>query len=144
MQTIDITETIALPIDQAFELLADHANYDRFPGITRSELLKKGGPAPNGVGALRRVGLGDVVLDEEITEFQPPERLAYRVIASKPVKVEHEGGVIELTEVPEGTRIRWRSTFKLKLPLIGWFVTRRAARQFERGFRAVLQSLPDL
>ncbi len=56
----------------------------------------------------------------------------------------HEDGRIELTLVPDGTRIRWRSTFELKIPLIGGFVKRRAARQFERGFRAVLQSLPDL
>lgn len=144
MQTIDITETIALPIDRAFDLLADHANYHRFPGIMRSELLKEGAPAPNGVGAVRRVALGKVVLDEEITGYAPPERLAYRIIVSKPVKVVHEGGVIELIEVPEGTRIRWRSTFKLDIPLIGWFVTRRAARRFERGFRAVLKSLPQL
>ena len=56
----------------------------------------------------------------------------------------HEGGEIEITAVPEGSEIRWRSTFKVKLPLIGWFVTRRAAQQFERGFRAVLQALPEL
>jgi uncharacterized protein YndB with AHSA1/START domain len=144
MQTIDITETIALPIEQAFELLADHANYHRFPGITRSELLRQGSPAPNGVGAVRRVALGDVVLDEEITGFEHPKRLAYRIIASKPVKVVHEGGTLELTEVPEGTRIRWCSSFKLSIPVIGWFVTRRAAQQFERGFRNVLRSLPEV
>ena len=144
MQTIDITETIALPIDRAFELLADHANYHRFAGITRSELLQEGRPAPNGLGAVRRVALGNVVLDEEITGFEPPNRMAYRVIASKPVEVMHEGGLIELTQVPEGTRIRWRSTFELKIPLVGRLVTRRAARRFERGFRAVLRSLPEL
>lgn len=144
MQTIDITETIALPIDRAFELLTDHARYHRFPGITRSELLKKGTPAPNGLGAVRRVALGKVELDEEITGFEPPNRLAYRVVASRPIEVVHEGGVMELTEVAEGTRIRWRSTFRLAIPLVGGFIARRAARQFERGFRAVLRSLPEL
>ena len=144
MRTIDITETIALPPERVFELLADHANYHRFPGITASELLTEGTPSPNGVGAIRRVSLGDVVLDEEITGFEAPKRLAYRIIASKPVKVLHDGGEIEITEVPEGSRIRWRSTFRIKIPLIGWFVTRRADHQFERGFRAVLRSLPEL
>jgi uncharacterized protein YndB with AHSA1/START domain len=144
MQTIDITETIPLPIERAFELLADHANYHRFPGITRSELLENGTPAPNGLGAVRRVALGDVVLDEKITGFEPPERLEYRIIASKPVNVVHEGGTMELTAVAEGTRIRWRSSFKLSIPVIGWFVTRRAAKQFERGFRSLLRSLPDV
>lgn len=144
MQTIDITETVALPIDRVFALLADHANYDRFPGITRSELLNEGEPAPNGLGAVRRVALGQVVLDEEITAFVPGKLLGYRVIASKPVQVDHEGGRIEMSAVPEGTRVHWRSTFRLKIPLIGWFMTRRAARQFERGFRDVLRSLPEL
>jgi len=144
VKTIDITETIDLGRERAFALLADHANYHRFPGVTASELLKEGEPAPNGVGALRRVALGDVVLDEEITGFDPSKRLAYRIVASKPVTVVHEGGEIELEAVPEGTRIRWRSTFKLKIPLIGWFVTRRAARQFETGFRAVIRSLPEI
>jgi uncharacterized protein YndB with AHSA1/START domain len=144
MQTIDITETIALPPERVFELLADHANYHRFPGITESELLTEGESAPNGFGAVRRISLGDLVLEEEITGFEPPGRLAYRIVVSKPVKVLHEGGEIEITEVPEGSRIRWRSTFRIKIPLIGWFVTRRAAQQFERGFRAVLQALPEL
>ncbi|MEN1729051.1 MAG: SRPBCC family protein [Pseudomonadota bacterium] len=144
MQTIDITETIELPPEKVFALLADHANYDRFPGITASELLNEGEPAPNGLGALRRISLGDLVLDEEITGYEPSKRLAYRIVASKPFSVVHDGGEIELTETPEGTEVRWRSTFKLRIPLIGWFVTRRAAKAFDRGFRAVLQSLPDL
>jgi len=142
MQTIDITETIGLSIERAFDLLTDHANYHRFPGITRSELLKEGASGSKGVGTVRRIGLGSVVLDEEITAFERPTHLAYRVIKSKPVKVVHEGGTIELTEVDGGTRIRWQSTFKVEIPLIGRFVTRRAARQFETGFRKLLQSLP--
>ncbi len=144
MQTIDITETIALPIDRAFELLSDHASYHRFPGVTRSELLREGTPAPNGLGAVRRVALGNVVLDEEITDFERPIRMGYQIIASKPLKVIHKGGVMELADVASGTRIRWRSTFRLAIPLIGDFMTRRAARQFERGFRTLLRSLPEL
>ena len=45
----------------------------------------------------------------------------------------------------KGSGIPWRSTFSIKVPLIGWFVTRRAAQQqIGRGFRAVLQFLPEL
>ena len=58
MQTIDITETLPLTPERVFDLLADHANYHRFPGVTASELLKEGEPAPNGLGAIRRVALG--------------------------------------------------------------------------------------
>lgn len=144
MQTIDVTETVPMPIERAFERLADHANYSLLPGITRAELLEDGSPSPNGLGAVRRVALGGVVLDEEITGFDPPRHLAYRVIASRPIRVVHEGGRIELTAVPAGTRIRWRSTFRIAIPVIGGFVGRRAARRFERGFRQLLRALPAL
>jgi hypothetical protein len=144
MQTIDVTETVPIPIEAAFALLSDHANYRRFPGVKDSELLVEGDPAPNGLGAKRRISLGDVVLDEEITAWDPPHRMDYRIYASKPIRVDHEGGSIRLDRVADGTRIRWTSTLHLRIPLIGWFVTRRAVQQFDKGFRAVLQSLPKV
>jgi Polyketide cyclase / dehydrase and lipid transport len=55
MRTVHVTRTIPAPPEAVFDLLADHANYDRFRGIRRSELLREGDPAPNGVGAMRRV-----------------------------------------------------------------------------------------
>ncbi|MEM9303033.1 MAG: SRPBCC family protein [Pseudomonadota bacterium] len=143
MQTIDVTETIPMPIEAAFELLVDHANYKRFPGVVDSELLQPGTAEPNGKGALRRISLGDVVLDEEITAFERPQRMDYRIVKSKPIRVDHQGGSIRLETVPEGTRIHWTSTMRLRIPLVGWFITRRAVQQFDKGFRALLRALPE-
>ena len=55
MRTIHITRTIAAPPEEVFDLLADHAHYDRFRPIHGSDLLRAGDPAPNGIGALRRI-----------------------------------------------------------------------------------------
>ncbi|MDX1570385.1 MAG: SRPBCC family protein [Xanthomonadales bacterium] len=144
MRTVHVEEVVGLPIEAVFELLADHADYDRLPGITKAELLRKGKEDRNGVGALRRIHLGDVVLDEEIVAFDPPRRLEYRIVASRPVRVDHKLGRVTLEPVGDSTRVTWTSTFAVRFPLIGWFVTRRAAKQFERGFHRVLRALPSL
>lgn len=144
MRTVHVEEVVGLPIDRVWALLSEHADYDRLPGISDAELLTPGDPPPNGLGAVRRIRLGEVVFDEEIVGFDPPRRMDYRIIASRPVRVDQELGRICLEPAEESTRVTWTSTFSVRVPLIGWFVTRRAARQFERGFRNVLRALPSL
>ena len=56
MSSVHVTRSIPAPPEAVFDLLTDHADYDRFRGIGGSELLGEGDPPPNGVGALRRIG----------------------------------------------------------------------------------------
>ena len=55
MRSIHVTHSIPAPPEAVFDLLTDHAGYERFRGVDGSELVREGGPAPNGVGALRRI-----------------------------------------------------------------------------------------
>jgi hypothetical protein len=55
MRSVHVTRTIPAPPDEVFDRLADHANYDRFRAIHGSELIREGDPAPNCLGALRRI-----------------------------------------------------------------------------------------
>ena len=55
MRCIHVTRTIPAPAGEIFDRLTDHANYDLYRGINGSELVREGEPAPNGVGALRRI-----------------------------------------------------------------------------------------
>ena len=45
MRTIHVTRSIPAPAEAVFDLLADHASYERFRGIRRPELLSEGEPA---------------------------------------------------------------------------------------------------
>ena len=41
MGSVHVTRTIPAPTEDVFDLLADHANYDRFRAIDGSKLLRR-------------------------------------------------------------------------------------------------------
>lgn len=143
MQTIQTKRTIHASPEAIFDVLADHAGYARFPGVRKATLVRRGSPEPNGVGALRAMDLGVAQFEEEITRFERPTRLDYRIVRSRP-PVDHEGGSITLKPVPGGVEVSWTSTFHVRVPLVGGLVTRLAARQMERGFGQVLAAVETL
>ena len=136
MRTVRVERRIAAPADRVFELLTDHAGYASFRGVRSAELVREGEPDPNGVGAMRRVAVGPVRFDEEITAFEWPRRMEY-VIREMNVPFEHEGGTIALEEDAGGTRVVWTSTFRVPTRAEGLF-TAIAAAAIRTGFSRML------
>ena len=91
MRSIHVTRIIPAPAEEVFDLLADHAHYARFRGITDAELLNEGEPPPNGVGAIRLVVSGPIRFEEEITGYDRPTKLDYLIVRINS-PLEHEGG----------------------------------------------------
>jgi uncharacterized protein YndB with AHSA1/START domain len=140
MKTIQVERTLNAPIDRVFDLLTDHADYKRFPGINDSELLKEGDRDRNGVGAMRYVQSRPFRFEEEITEYERPTRMSY-LIRKINAPLEHDGGTIELSEADGGTRAVWTSTFTVPTPVIGGAVERLFwSPALRRGFTRVLKS----
>jgi uncharacterized protein YndB with AHSA1/START domain len=137
VRTVRVEKTIEAPVEQVFDLLTDHANYKRFRGIRDSELLREGEPAPNGVGALRRVDVGRLRFEEEITHYESPLRMDY-LIRKINAPLEHEGGSIRLQPTDGGTRAVWTSTFEVSTRGVGGLLTGVAATSIRRGFMRVL------
>jgi hypothetical protein len=136
MRTIRVTRSMKISAERAFDMMADHAGYTAFPGVRSAKVTKPGTTEPNGLGAIREVALRGAWDEEEITVFERPRRLGYKIVRSRP-PIEHEGGLIELTPTPDGVDVVWTSTFRVKIPIIGGLLTRIAARQmtalFTRG-----------
>jgi uncharacterized protein YndB with AHSA1/START domain len=140
MRTVHVTRTIPAPPEEVFDRLADHANYDRFRGINDSELIREGDPAPNGVGALRRIKSTPFRFDEEITAYERPSRLDYLIVDLN-VPMEHEGGQITLSSEGNATLVDWRSTFSVPTPVVGGVQERIWQPLLTRGFRHVLEDV---
>lgn len=140
MQTITVTRTIKAPIEKIFDLIADHANYKDFPGIRDSKLVREGTKDRNGVGAVREIDAGKAWFQEEITAYERPTRLDYRIVKARP-PIDHKGGTVRLEAMPEGTVVTWLTTLRIDLPLIGGLLTKIMAPQLERGLAGTLKHI---
>ena len=140
MRSIHVTRTIPAPAEAVFDLLADHANYDRFRPIHASELIREGDPPPNGLGALRRIKVRPLTFEEEITAYERPSRLDYLIVKLN-VPFEHHGGTIRVDQAGDATDVDWRSSFTVPTPVIGGLEELVWVPVLARGFRHVLEDI---
>ena len=143
MRSVHVTRTIPAPAEDVFDLLTDHANYDRFSGIHGSELIREGDPAPNGVGALRRIKVRPLTFDEEITAYERPSRLDYLIVKLN-VPLQHDGGSITLAPDGDATRVDWRSSFSVPTPVVGGLQEIVWQPVLTRGFGRVLKNVEKM
>jgi uncharacterized protein YndB with AHSA1/START domain len=110
-----LTRTSTAPIETVFDAMTDHRGIaDNVSLFRRSTLDREGTPAPNGVGAIRRlVAIGPPFV-EEIIEYQRPTRYAYKMLSGAPTR-DHIG-TVELRETGTGTTVTWHLRSTLKIP----------------------------
>ena len=137
MPTVKVTRTVHAPIDEVFELLTDHANYEQFRGVRASKLVQAGQPEPNGLGAMRVIDIGPIRFEEEITAFERPTRMDY-VIRRINFPLEHEGGSMRFESVADGTRVDWVSTFHISVPRVGGILGGAGTPSIRLGFISML------
>jgi uncharacterized protein YndB with AHSA1/START domain len=142
MRTIRVKRTLRVSAEKAFDILADHEGYTRLKGIKKAKLVKVGATDRNGVGAVREIEVPGAWFQEEITAYERPKKLGYKIIKSKP-PMDHEGGLVELTPTADGVDVVWTTTLHIRIPLVGGLLTRLAARRLgdmlERGLEQVEQ-----
>lgn len=149
MGTISVQRTIPAPIDIVFDEYTDHVRLADLPLVLSARLEREGTTERNGLGAVRRVNAGVMQLREEITAFERPHLMEYRITWSRPA-LQHDLGRVELTEVPGGTHVQWTSVSSLRLlggrldPVLRGVLTRTFAttlRQVEQRSLARLGGL---
>jgi len=108
MVEIHLERTIAAPVEQVFDWLADP------PNLAAAPLVLKAGYANDspghGVGAVREaVGVG-TWFREEITAYDRPHSYSYLILRSFP-PFKHEGGTLTFTTSGDGTHVDWLSNY---------------------------------
>ena len=145
MATFTLRSTIAAPAELVFDVLTDHGGYARLTPLRSSTLEREGDPAPNGVGAIRVLKLAGPPIREEVTEYEPPRRFAYKMLSGAPV--DRHTGVVDLSPAGSSTELVWTvdSTPSLPIPGAAWAVIvrpvisallRGVKRESERRARA--------
>ena len=110
-----LTRTSMAPIETVFDAIADHREIAADVwACRRSTLDREGTPAPNGVGAIRRLVVIGPSFVEEIIECERPTRYAYKMLSGAPTR--NHIGTISLREADTGTEVSWQPRSTLKIP----------------------------
>jgi len=101
--------------ETVFDVLTDHRGYAKITPIRRAELEREGDPAPNGVGAIRRLSAVGPPLREEVLTYEPARRFSYTVLSGVPLR-DHVG-TVELTPDGDATEVVYAVRAEPTLPL---------------------------
>ncbi|KAA1250632.1 SRPBCC family protein [Mycobacterium simiae] len=108
MVEIHVARTIAAPIEQVFDLLADPNVLTAAPLVLRAGWAKDS--SPPGAGAVREViGIGIWFL-EAITAFDRPGSYSYLIVRSFP-PFNHHGGTLTFSVSGNSTHVDWLSSY---------------------------------
>jgi len=103
-----IERDISAPIDTVFAKLTDHRAYASMTPLRKSELEREGTPAPNGIGAVRKLSLVGPPMREEVTAYDAPKHFAYTMLSGLPVR--NHIGDVRLEQTGAGTHVTYRVT----------------------------------
>lgn len=130
MVQIDVTAQSTADPDTVYALLADGATWPVWSPIGSFTLEREGTSAREGLGAIRVFRTGRTVSREELVELVPGRRLSYALLSGLPL-VGYRADV-DLTPTGTGTRIRWHSTFRPRIPGTGWLYKAVLGRFIQR------------
>lgn len=115
--SFEVARTSSAPAATLFRLVTDGANWSKWakPIVVHSSWTRQGDPAPGGIGAVRKLGMWPVLVQEETVEYEQDRRHVYKLIApSNPIK-DYVGEVVLTPNPSGGTDIRWTGSFTEKV-----------------------------
>jgi hypothetical protein len=138
---VEASAVSSAPVEAVWARLADSSTWSEWGQWEQTTLDREGVPAPDGVGAIRRLRQGRRTTVEEIVTFAPPRQASYELLSGLPVRSYHAD--VTLEPVGGGTRIHWVSTFDGAYPGVGKVVQlalRRFIPETARRLAAVAES----
>lgn len=117
MASFTYERQVAAPPETVFAVLTDHRRYPEMTPLRKAVLEREGEPAPNGVGAIRKLSAVGPPLREEVLAYEEPTRFSYKLLSGLPVR-DHIG-TVELTPSGEGTRVVYAVRTTPTVPVVG-------------------------
>ncbi len=111
--SFEINRTSSAPAATLFRLVADGANWSKWakPIVLQSSWARQGDPAPGGVGAVRKVGMWPLLVQEETVAYEQDRRHAYKLVGPPSPAKDYFGEVVFTPNASGGTDIRWTGEF---------------------------------
>lgn len=134
--TIEINDTFDIPRRRVFALFADHQRFGKLLGAPVKRVKDSLQADPNGIGSVRKIGIGPLGLEETVLNFEPDTLIEYAITSLSPVR--NHMGRIRFQDTPEGqTRVSYTITFEDVVPFSGKLVSAALEQALRRGMRKV-------
>ena len=132
MQHIEVKRRFRAPADEVWDRYTDHADWKNWAGFHKSWLETEGRPDRNGLGCVRGFGSNGVDVFEEVVEWEPKRRFAYKIIRGGLPMKDHYGETMFEPD-GDGTLVTWRCRFESRIPGLGWAMRMFVTRIFRGG-----------
>jgi catechol 2,3-dioxygenase-like lactoylglutathione lyase family enzyme len=126
---VESSVRIAAPVDRVWKIAADHGGMPRWFPVDSVTLERVGWPAPNGLGAERIMRGPKMNVSEQVTGWDPPHSIDYRLLSGAPISC-HQGRV-ELEAVDGGTELKWSIRYRAKIPGTSGIVRRAMGKMLD-------------
>ena len=143
MHAIQIKKEFNAPVAQVFELLSKHATYNiAFAPMQVVRIKDSTDPErPDGVGSVRRMGIGPIKpLQEQITLIEPNQRIEYKIIKNPLIK--HHLGTLEFQQVADNkTLVTYRIELQVRVPFVSKVILAQLKTAIKIGLSKLAKSL---
>ena len=143
MYAIQIKKEFTAPVEQVFELLSKHATYNiAFAPMQVVRIKDSTDPErPDGVGSVRRMGIGPIKpLQEQITLIEPNQRIEYKIIKNPLIK--HHLGTLEFQQVADNkTLVTYRIELQVRVPFVSKVILAQLKTAIKIGLSKLAKSL---
>ncbi len=115
MQTIQITQESSRSVAELYAALEDHDRLGSVLGVPVKR-IKEGKTSPNGIGSVRRIGVGPVAIEETVVGAVVDKSIDYKITRGGwPVKDHH--GRLTFKALPGGgSQVQWRIDLDAAVP----------------------------
>ncbi len=110
--SFEVNRTSTASPEALFALEADGPRWAEWgrPLIVQARWARRGTEDPDGVGAVREVGLWPVLIREETLEYEPGRKHVYAFAGGRPIK-DYRAEVLFTPTAGGGTHLRWTGSF---------------------------------
>lgn len=142
MNSITITQEFNTSLESIFELLSKHASYNQvFAPIQVVRIKDSADPQrPDGVGSVRKMGLGPVKpIQEEITVVEVNQRIEYKIIKNPLIK--HHLGTIQFKALTaDKTQVIYTIELQARAPFVSKLILAQLKLAITLGFKKLAKT----
>lgn len=142
MKKITLHQAFEAPLDRVFDALSKHATFNTVLWPIQSVRIEDSRDAgnPDGVGSVRKMGVGPLkAIREQITRVEPGRLIEYRML--KNPLVSHHRGELVFSEVNGKTELLYTIELESRLPLAGPALLMQLKLSATRGLKKLAANL---